>query len=446
MQIGVSFSTGHVAPDHTFRKTHTPNVNPRLSKDNVCLADNLQGKTVDQYTNDKMQPIIDDYNSKQKRKDRRINDTYSDYFRKQPKNRGRTLSMEYVAQYGEHTSLGGEYYSPDTTPKRKAEIREEYIAVYTKLLENIKAKYPHMEILYAVVHFDEPHGTPHLHVGIQPIGEGYAKGLSKQVSVSKALSLDGIEKLKTRSEVQKEGGYQLARFYNRVRHEEFESLLAKLGYEFKEEVHGRRHEEPSLFVAGMEEVAAAKEQAMLEIEQAKETAMAEVVADRAKLEAERESQRELSEADVTPIPITPQEVKIKVAGKLTLQTETVSTVNPADVEAMERQLRATKMELESTKKERDELKSQASALKRIMDIILRVGTVFTKFDGIKAICREFPFFIRMEEKKRQEQEAAQRESQQKENISVWEPPRKRTAAEKQKGRQSRRNPWGLDIS
>lgn len=33
-----------------------------------------------------------------------------------------------------------------------------------------------MRIILATVHMDEPKGTPHMHILVQPIGEGYKQG------------------------------------------------------------------------------------------------------------------------------------------------------------------------------------------------------------------------------------------------------------------------------
>lgn len=445
MTVGASFSSGHIAPNHDFRRTRTPNVDSELSKDNVYLVDNLHGKTVTEYTNDKMQPIIDEYNAKQKRKDRKINDNYADYFRKQPKNRGRSLSMEYVAQYGEHRDLGGEYYSPDTSPERKVEIRNEYITVYTKLLKNIQKKYPHMEVLYAIIHFDEPNGTPHLHLGVQPIGECYAKGLSKQISISKALTLDGIEKLKTRSEAQREGGFQLARFYNHVRHEEFEPILAALGYDFKEPMHGRKHEEPSLFAAGMAEIDSAK--AAIEAQRdAVILGQQMLTVQREALDCERKEQQNLAEADMPPeIVITKRKAKVEEGKKAILtkvKMETVATVDPIAVREMEENLRATKAELKKAKKEITRLQALEASIKKIFSVLLD-RKESQKLTCVWNICRELPPFIQAckDRDAKESQQIALMQAQEKASEEAAKRYAKKLHKKNYPKRQSRRVEW-----
>lgn len=248
MKIGASFSVGRVAYSHDMRISNTSNVDLSLSQDNITLVDVLRGRSIEEYTNEKMQPVIDAYNEKQKRSDRKINTDYCTYFNSQ-KNHGQ-LVYEAVLQFGEHETLGGEYYSPTTPIRRKEELKRQFLKVYHQTLSDMRRDFPHMEIVYAVIHFDEPLGTPHMHVAFQPIGENYKQGLSKQVSVGNALSCDGIERLKSRAEAQELGGYQLSRFYKTIRHKYLNRILTEdYGYEIKEEQHGIKHDEPDIFKA-----------------------------------------------------------------------------------------------------------------------------------------------------------------------------------------------------
>lgn len=304
-----------------------------------------------------------------------------------------------------------------------------------------------MEILYAIIHFDEPHGTPHLHIGVQPVGEGYAKGLSKQISISKALALDGIEKLKTHSEAQREGGFQLARFYNRVRHEEFEPILAALGYDFKEPTHGRKHEEPSLFAAGMAEVDAAKAAIAAQRDAVIQEQKMLIVQHEA-LEQERKEQQNLAEADMPPkILITEREAKVEEDKRTILsktKTETVATVDPMAVREMEENLRATKAELKKAKKEITRLKALETAIKKIFSVLLD-RKESQKLTCIWNICKELPSFIQAY-KDRDTQEAqqialkqAQEKAREEAAIRYAEKLHRKNHPE----RQSRRNPWEI---
>ena len=155
---------------------------------------------------------------------------------------GIVLAYEAVLQYGCHDDLGGEYYSSDTTPERKAQLRAEFEGVYRQWVADLERDFPHMTIVFAVAHFSETEGTPHLHVCLQPQAD-CTRGIAKQVSIGRALAQDGIERLDSREEAKQAGGYQLARFYQKFHHEYQNPSLKRLGYEIKAEQHGLKHME-----------------------------------------------------------------------------------------------------------------------------------------------------------------------------------------------------------
>ncbi|MCR5727207.1 MAG: plasmid recombination protein [Lachnospiraceae bacterium] len=257
-EISASFSTGHTAYHHDIREGDLPkNVDPKLSRYNVTLVDRLQGRTVEQYTNERLQPVIDEYNRKQKRNDRKIKIPYSEWHRKYSKSKSRKTSAacplvyEAVYQLGDHETLGKVWYDSD---QKSMAMHSFFKREYQIFLEHLQKYYPHLEVVWAVIHMDEPNGTPHLHIAYQPIGEDYKQGLPVQVSLGRALSLDGIERVESRKEAEENGGYQLKRFYRkmedfakrRVLSKNVETILGN-SVELKERIEGREHEEPQIY-------------------------------------------------------------------------------------------------------------------------------------------------------------------------------------------------------
>lgn len=47
---------------------------------------------------------------------------------------------------------------------------------------------PSFKVVYATIHNDEWHGTPHIHIDYVPVGSGYTKGPEKQVGFERALA------------------------------------------------------------------------------------------------------------------------------------------------------------------------------------------------------------------------------------------------------------------
>ena len=262
MKIAASMSVGRLAPKHSLDidgiRAISPNVTPSLIKDDVVIIDRLRRPdgshmTIEEYTDQTFQPYIDQYNSKQRRKDRQIQTGYREWHRSNgtlSQGKGE-LAYEAVLQYGCHDDLGGEYYSPDTTPERKAQLRAEYEGVYRQWVTDLERDFPHMTLVFAVAHFSETEGTPHLHVCMQPQAD-CSRGLAKQVSIGRALAQDGIERLDSREEAKQAGGYQLARFYQRFHHEYQNPSLQRLGYEIKAEQHGLKHMEKDGYAVVME--------------------------------------------------------------------------------------------------------------------------------------------------------------------------------------------------
>lgn len=265
MKIAASMSVGRLAPKHSLDidgiRAISPNVTLSLIKDDVVIINRLKRPdgshmTIEEYTDQAFQPYIDQYNAKQRRKDRQIQTGYCEWHRSNgtlSQGKGE-LAYEAVLQYGCHDDLGGEYYSPDTTQERKAQLRAEFEGVYRQWVADLERDFPHMTIVFAVAHFSEVEGTPHLHVCLQPQAD-CTRGLAKQVSIGRALAQDGIERLDSREEAQQAGGYQLARFYQRFHHEYQNPSLQRLGYEIKAEQHGLKHMEKDGYAVVMEQAA-----------------------------------------------------------------------------------------------------------------------------------------------------------------------------------------------
>lgn len=111
-----------------------------------------------------------------------------------------------------------------------------------------------MRIVLATVHMDEPNGTPHMHILVQPIGEGYKQGLSHQVSLTKALACDGFERSDKKGD-----RLSLTRWQDDVKDNIMEPILAKHGYS-REYREGETHHMP----VAMYKRAAAEADAIIE--------------------------------------------------------------------------------------------------------------------------------------------------------------------------------------
>ena len=359
MKVAASMSVGRLAPKHSLDidgiRAISPNVTPELIKDDVVIIDRLKRPdgshmTIEEYTDQTFQPYIDQYNAKQRRKDRQIQTGYCEWHRSNgtlSQGKGE-LAYEAVLQYGCHDDLGGEYYSPDTTPERKAQLRVEFEGVYRQWVADLERDFPHMTIIFAVAHFSEVEGTPHLHVCMQPQAD-CNRGLAKQVSIGRALAQDGIERLDSREEAQQAGGYQLARFYQKFHHEYQNPSLQRLGYEIKAEQHGLKHMEKDGYAVVME-------QAEKIVQESRERAE---ITEKARKAAQRdldllETKQLLVEMEVEEATQTAEQAK--QAAERAIQSKAEAEANEAAIKAQARyEAETTVRELQAQLWEKDSI-------------------------------------------------------------------------------------------
>ena len=246
----LSISKGEVAIGHDIRKVSSANVDPLLTAtNNEIIIDRLKEFDYDikAYTNARFQPVIDEYNAKQTRKDRKKTKPYVDEIEaknlkliaKAAENKAKGIKKsvkkptelvhEFVFQVGNRDTNGTLTTDMD---KNKQYAR--------KLIEGLQEKYPHMEILLATFHGDETDGTPHLHIISQFVGEGYKEGLSRQISISKALEADGIERASHR-----DSDFSLDKWIDDVKDSIMQPLLSEIFQEEREMLNEKREHIPT---------------------------------------------------------------------------------------------------------------------------------------------------------------------------------------------------------
>ena len=107
---------------------------------------------------------LKEYNERQKREDRKI----EDYF-EHVSNKEQDMAVEVIIQLGDR-----EYWKEHECRKMHMNL------IYESLLDELKRLFPNFIVANAVVHLDED--SPHMHVVGVPVAYGYTRGLSKQVS------------------------------------------------------------------------------------------------------------------------------------------------------------------------------------------------------------------------------------------------------------------------
>ncbi|AQL55329.1 plasmid recombination enzyme (plasmid) [Enterococcus faecalis] len=123
---------------------------------------------------------LKNYNDKQKRNDRKIDD-YCQHIKDSKKT---SLQQEMIIQVGDKD----DFNSPEDF-ERANEVLEDWFS-------DFEERNPNLKVYNAIIHNDE--ASPHLHLNFVPVADGYKRGLEKQVSFDRAIKQQDQTLNKTR--------------------------------------------------------------------------------------------------------------------------------------------------------------------------------------------------------------------------------------------------------
>lgn len=149
---------------------------------------------------------LEEYNAKQKRQDRKIDDYYeyikglNDSHKKKGKSNATTkynLQDEIILTIGNKETWDELHHRTLTSINDKQEAEKVFIEYKKKLadeifknfLEEFQAKHKHLHVFNAVAHYDEA-GAPHMHLTFFGKAEGMKKGLRLQPRTTRAIAQD----------------------------------------------------------------------------------------------------------------------------------------------------------------------------------------------------------------------------------------------------------------
>lgn len=152
---------------------HVPdNIDASKSSENITLVD----KDVREAYKEIFGDALKEYNDKQKRADRKIDDYY-DHIKKS-KN-GEKPFYEDVVQWGSKEDF-----------EKNPELREKAKQALVEYAKSFGERNPNLKVIGAYIHMDE--ASPHLHIDYVPIAHGYSRGLSMRNSLDKAMKEMGF--------------------------------------------------------------------------------------------------------------------------------------------------------------------------------------------------------------------------------------------------------------
>lgn len=171
MERTISFMTGEGSIGHNTRQFIAPNVDATRTQKNIILI----SEDIKQVYHKLFDKALEEYNSKQTRKDRKI----KSYYEKISRSKQEKLFYEVVVQIGNRDDTGVYSYMADEA----AEILKEYVDDFIK-------NNPQLYVFGAYIHMDEE--TPHLHLDFVPWSSGNKRGLETKNSLKSALAAQGF--------------------------------------------------------------------------------------------------------------------------------------------------------------------------------------------------------------------------------------------------------------
>lgn len=114
--------------------------------------------------------VLEQYNTKQKRNDRKIDD----YYKHIQSSKKTSLQQEMIIQVGDLND-----FISHINYEKANEILLEWFQDFEK-------RNPNLKVYNAVIHNDET--SPHMHLNFVPVASGYKRGLEKQVSFDRAIT------------------------------------------------------------------------------------------------------------------------------------------------------------------------------------------------------------------------------------------------------------------
>ena len=152
------------------------NINTLMTHENVIIVD----KDIRVAYREIFGEYLQEYNSKQKRSDRKIDDYYEHILKSK---NGEKPFYEDVLQWGKMEDFKAE-------PRLKEKAKE-CLVEYARTFE---ARNSNLKLIGAYVHMDE--ASPHLHLDYIPVAKGYKTGLQVRNSLDKAMKQMGYTPVK----------------------------------------------------------------------------------------------------------------------------------------------------------------------------------------------------------------------------------------------------------
>ena len=218
-------------------RSHNIRTMAHQEKDRIDLSKKLEPfKDIDcrDFYNDFFKADLEEYNSKQKRKDRKIADYY-DYV---DNNKNFAIKDKRSKYYGQGQPFREMLITLGSMESRNTEefkqSRDKFFNMCKYITDNFEKWYPNLKVIGSYPHEDEP-GCYHLHLDYVPVAFNQKRGLKTQYSFTKALEQMGF-KTEGETVTEQRENYAAKKFS-----EDWNSRLLELFKQFDIEIKGYDH-------------------------------------------------------------------------------------------------------------------------------------------------------------------------------------------------------------
>ena len=156
-----------------------------IEREYTALNEVLVHRNIRDIYNQEFGQAVKDYNSKQKRKDRKIKDYYS----KVKHSKNQRTQIEFIVQVGNIDD-----YKNDKNRKTSS-LWQNSKKILENYFDGFQKRNPNLIPYNAVIHMDEQ-GAPHLHLNVVPVAhlKNVKRGLTVKPSLDKALEEEGYQR------------------------------------------------------------------------------------------------------------------------------------------------------------------------------------------------------------------------------------------------------------
>ena len=230
---------------HNLRTIYVPYVDTSKSKDNIYYVNHTKEEAYEFL----FAEAVKEYNEKQKRKDRRIEDYLQKLLTAEEKQkklieqkRSEGCSYTELAKYKKAKQSSYELIISLGNMKQNEEFcsngerADDIVAILNEYIYNFQNRNPNAYLYLSTIHLDEQ-GVIHAHLDIIFFSDSYKSGMSRRVSLNRALEDMGFV-----SDKEKNGKFDLAvtKWQNRER-EELKEIAKKYDIEIVDGNQSRQH-------------------------------------------------------------------------------------------------------------------------------------------------------------------------------------------------------------